>query len=110
MRLLELQDVGYQGCCPEPAFAVSSCGAQSGSNYFLPAEAMFKISVNALITIDHLIAEHHSNMYSMKAEREKVLAVRCPTCGARPGEKCELGTGQPRTEPHRDRRLAASDK
>ena len=23
--LLELQDVGYEGCCPEPAFAVSSC-------------------------------------------------------------------------------------
>jgi len=46
----------------------------------------------------------------MKAKREQVLAVPCPTCGARPGEKCELGTGQPRTEPHRDRRLAASDK
>jgi hypothetical protein len=30
VRSLELQDVGYQGCCPEPAFAVSSCGAQSG--------------------------------------------------------------------------------
>jgi hypothetical protein len=37
------------------------------------------------------------------------LAVRCPTCGARPGEKCELGTGQPRTYPHRDRRLVAAD-
>jgi len=46
----------------------------------------------------------------MKAKQEQVLAVRCPTCGARPGEKCELGTGQPRTEPHRDRRLVASDK
>jgi hypothetical protein len=32
-----------------------------------------------------------------------------PTCGAKPGEKCELGTGVPRTNPHRDRRLAASD-
>ena len=35
---------------------------------------------------------------------------RCPTCGAKPGEKCELGTGQPRTEPHRNRRLVALDK
>jgi hypothetical protein len=29
--------------------------------------------------------------------------------GAAPGEKCELTTGQPCTEPHRDRRLIAAD-
>jgi hypothetical protein len=40
---------------------------------------------------------------------KQVLAVRCPTCGAAPGEKCELATGQPRTEAHRDRRLTAAD-
>jgi len=33
-----------------------------------------------------------------------------PTCGAKPGQKCELSTGLPRTEPHRDRRLAAAEK
>jgi len=27
-----------------------------------------------------------------------------------PGEKCELSTGQPRTEPHRDRRLMTADR
>jgi len=47
---------------------------------------------------------------AMKVTEKQALAVRCPTCGAKPGEKCELGTGQPRTEPHRDRRLAASEK
>ena len=41
---------------------------------------------------------------------KKILAIRCPTCGAAPGEKCELTTGQPRTEPHRDRRLIAEIK
>jgi hypothetical protein len=41
---------------------------------------------------------------------KQMLAVRCPTCGAAPGEKCELGTGQSRTNPHRDRRLVAKDK
>jgi hypothetical protein len=46
----------------------------------------------------------------MKVKREQVLALRCPTCGAKRGEKCELSTGLPRTEPHRDRRLTASDK
>jgi hypothetical protein len=46
----------------------------------------------------------------MKVAKKKTLAIRCPTCGAKPGEKCELGTGQPRTEPHRDRRLVPADK
>jgi len=50
---------------------------------------------------------HHADM---KAKKEESLSVRCPTCGAKPGEKCELSTGQPRTAPHRDRRLVASDK
>jgi hypothetical protein len=35
------------------------------------------------------------------------LTVRCPTCGTAPGEKCELPSGQPRTGPHRDRRILA---
>jgi hypothetical protein len=46
----------------------------------------------------------------MKTEENPALSVRCPTCGAAPGEKCELGTGQPRTEPHRDRRLFAEER
>jgi hypothetical protein len=43
----------------------------------------------------------------MKAEQEPALLVRCPTCGAKPREKCELSTGLPRIEPHPARRLAA---
>jgi uncharacterized membrane protein YvbJ len=46
----------------------------------------------------------------MSGKQKLALAVRCPTCGAKPGEKCELSTGLPRTEPHRDRRLAGSEK
>jgi hypothetical protein len=40
---------------------------------------------------------------------KQILAVRCPTCGAAPGEKCELSTGQPRNNSHLDRRLIAKD-
>jgi hypothetical protein len=48
---------------------------------------------------------------AMKKEpsQGQALAVRCPTCGAAPGEKCELASGQPRFDPHRDRRLIGAD-
>ena len=41
--------------------------------------------------------------------RKQALAVQCPTCGAKPGERCQFATGQPRTEPHRDRRVIAKE-
>ena len=34
---------------------------------------------------------------------KQTFAIRCPTCGAKAGEKCELSSGQPRHTPHRDR-------
>jgi len=40
---------------------------------------------------------------------KQLLLLRCPTCGAKPGEKCELATGQPRVNPHRDRRLVTAE-
>lgn len=40
---------------------------------------------------------------------KQILAVRCPMCGAKAGEQCELHSGQARTSPHRDRRLVAED-
>jgi hypothetical protein len=41
---------------------------------------------------------------------QQILTVGCPTCGAGPGEKCQLNTGQPRVGPHRDRRLIAAEQ
>jgi hypothetical protein len=40
---------------------------------------------------------------------KQILAVPCTTCGAAIGEVCELNTGSPRTEPHRDRKLSAAE-
>jgi len=46
-----------------------------------------------------------------KKERSpQALTIPCPTCGAAPGKKCELSNGQPRTDPHRDRRVIAKDQ
>ena len=39
----------------------------------------------------------------------QLISVPCPTCGARRKQKCTLSTGKLRKNPHRDRRLAASD-
>jgi len=66
--------------------------------------------LNVLFKIDQLPIESAAHHVTMKVSEKQTLSVRCPTCGARPGEKCELSTGLPRTDPHRDRRLAASDK
>jgi len=52
---------------------------------------------------------YYKTMKTKKPALKKVEAVRCPTCGAGLGEKCELSTGQPRTEPHRDRRLISKN-
>ncbi len=63
-----------------------------------------------MVIIDHFAVLPMRHYAVMKTKKEQALTVRCPTCGARPGQKCELSTGLPRTEPHRDRRLRASDK
>ena len=41
---------------------------------------------------------------------QQISSVPCPTCGVQPREKCQLNTGQPRNNPHRDRRLFAADQ
>jgi hypothetical protein len=40
----------------------------------------------------------------------KAVTVRCPTCGAAPGTRCELAIGGVRKQSHLDRRLIAADK
>jgi hypothetical protein len=40
---------------------------------------------------------------------EQILSVPCDTCGAAIGEVCQLNTGSPRTEAHRDRKLSAAE-
>ena len=52
---------------------------------------------------------HAGQAMKKEPSPKKILAVTCPTCGAAPGKKCELTTGQPRNEPHRARRLIAAD-
>lgn len=59
--------------------------------------------------IDELDSRAAARVMGNRPTIEQIQAVPCSTCGAKPGERCELHSGQPRTEPHRDRRLAAED-
>ena len=55
------------------------------------------------------VAASSMAMRGKKPTLKEVQAVYFPTCGAEPGQKCELSSGDPRTQPHRDRRLIAAD-
>src|SRR5438876_11370452 len=57
-----------------------------------------------------VLSSSHDPDMDAKQLAKLVQSVPCPTCGAAAGEECELSTGQPRTTPHRDRRLNAADK
>lgn len=53
----------------------------------------------SLCKIDHFPLcwlPHHHVMKARKPTLKQVQTVPCPTCGAPPGERCELGTGLPR--------------
>ena len=67
-------------------------------------------SERTLVTIDQSCQWAVLHYVVMNAGNEQALAVRCPTCGAKPREECELNNGLPRTEPHPARRLAAEKK
>jgi len=66
--------------------------------------------VSAVVTIDQTYFRANLHHAAMKAGKNPALLVRCPTCGAKPGEKCELNTGLPRTEPHPARHFAAEEE
>jgi hypothetical protein len=62
--------------------------------------------------IEQIPVVEHCMMRLVKATDltpKQILAVPCNTCGAAIGEVCELNTGAPRTEPHRDRKLSAAE-
>jgi hypothetical protein len=51
-------------------------------------------------------------LQSVRVEKKELTpkqlsSVPCPTCGAAAGERCELHSGAPRSEPHVDRKFAA---
>ena len=69
-------------------------------------------NVLGMSNIEHLRRSETSHYVLVKTKEltpEQILSVPCNTCGAAIGEVCELHTGAPRTEPHRDRKLSAAE-
>jgi hypothetical protein len=52
---------------------------------------------------------HYAIVKTKDLTAKQILSVTCTTCGAAIGEVCELNTGAPRTEAHRDRKLSAAE-
>jgi hypothetical protein len=52
---------------------------------------------------------YYLGVKSRELTPKQILSVPCPTCGAAMKEVCELNTGAPRTEAHRDRKLNAAE-
>jgi hypothetical protein len=52
---------------------------------------------------------HYAMVKTKELTLKQILFVPCPTCGAATKEVCELHSGAPRTEPHRDRKLSAAE-
>ena len=62
--------------------------------------------------IEHFRGSRTLHYVIVKAKEltlKQMLSVPCNICGAAIGEVCELHTGAPRTEPHRDRKLSAAE-
>jgi hypothetical protein len=75
----------------------------------LPCAMLYGL-VPVLLTIEQPYYSAALHNVVMTAQHDTILEIRCPTCGAKPGEKCELNAGLSSTEPHPDRRLAAAEK
>jgi hypothetical protein len=54
------------------------------------------------------IWHNYANMRRPLRPKE-ILTFLCPICRAKPGRKCQLGSGEPRNKSHQDRRWAAKD-
>jgi hypothetical protein len=69
---------------------------------------------SALFKIDHSLSTR-SGYYFPRHDEKGTKSTTGPYCPlsdlrSRAGEKCELSSGQPRSEPHRDRRVIAKDQ
>lgn len=65
-----------------------------------------------MIGIEHFSSSetlHYGLVKTKELTPKQILSVPCDTCGAAVGEVCELYTGAPRIEPHRDRKLSAAE-
>ena len=74
-----------------------------------PAACFNLLKMSNIEHFSRLGTLHYVVVKAKELTPEQILSVPCTTCGAAIGEVCELHSGAPRTEPHRDRKLSAAD-
>ena len=95
-----------------PSFALPACFTTTHLRPTLTRPPAATTQFLFLFNIDHLffcLLFTMGNMKTRELTEKQILLVRCPTCDADPGKRCELSTGGLRFSPQRDRILSASD-
>jgi hypothetical protein len=49
---------------------------------------------------------HHRSVKTSDLTIKQALSIECPVCFAKPGDRCQLGSGELRITPHGSRELA----
>ncbi len=73
------------------------------------ALGLFLVENEQYGTFSRLETLHYMVVKTKELTPKQILSVPCTICGAAVEEVCELHTGAPRTEPHRDRKLSAAE-
>jgi len=82
-----------------------NCGHTENS----AGQASKELKMSNIEHFSQTLMPHYAGMKSAELTLKQILSVPCSTCGAEVAEVCELHTGAPRTEPHRDRKLSAAE-
>jgi hypothetical protein len=88
---------------PSPTLAKAQNSARNHGRYLTLRTVRWRADAAAWL-------EYCPSAMRKELTPQQISSVPCPTCGVQPREKCQLNTGQPRNNPHRDCRLFAADK
>src|SRR5579863_2901091 len=94
------------------AEAVQFCSQIDESFGWTRLTAALDLNVTRMSNIGHFHSADRLHDVGVKVREltpKQIMSVPCTTCGAAIGEVCELHSGAPRTEPHRDRKLSAAE-
>jgi len=108
-KLIEEYKLYHQRVWPEIVRSIKDSGIEDMEIYLRGTRMFMIMEVNEHFSFG---AKARADQNDPKVQEwEKLMwKFQKPLPDAKPGEKCELATGQPRINPHQDRRWVAADK